>query len=94
MLDYTLQRLAASPSSRVERLVLAIGDRSGVEPDSVAFYFELLSHDTATEGPPLLLRPPIPEMPGARAGAARRPRVAAFHRALRAVRSPDRFDAS
>ena len=40
-------RLAACPSSRVARLVLAVGEGSGVDPDSIAFYFQALSHGTA-----------------------------------------------
>lgn len=50
LVDLTLREAAQAGAQRIARLDLRVGALTGIVPDSVAFYFEILTKDTPAEG--------------------------------------------
>jgi hydrogenase nickel incorporation protein HypA/HybF len=49
ILDIVLDRAREANATRITRINLVVGELSGVEPDSIQFYFDILKKDNAAE---------------------------------------------
>lgn len=54
ILQVVLEHAAQAGASRIERIILRVGDLSGVVGESVQFYFDFVSRGTAAEGAQLV----------------------------------------
>jgi hydrogenase nickel incorporation protein HypA/HybF len=56
LLDLALEHMEKAGGSRIDAINLVVGDLTSIVDDSVQFYFDLLSRDTAAAGAELRFR--------------------------------------